>query len=126
MEKQTHGLATGLLMSLATAATLSGCAVYAPPYTAYDAAPVIAPYYANPYAYGDGYGYGYGRPAYVGPPATLNFGYYHRSYRGGWDGHRGHGWRGNPGWRAPGGRGPGRSGAHGGRGGYRGGGHGRR
>lgn len=119
MEKQIHGQVSRLLMSLAAAAALSGCAVYAPPYAAYDAAPVAAPYYsAYPYYYGYPYGYGVGGSAYVAPPLSLNFGYYRHGYRGG--GHRDHGWRGGYGGRGPG-WGGGRG--HGGRGG---GGHGRR
>jgi len=122
MDIQKHARAARLMLSLAAAATLSGCAVYGPPYAAYDAAPVAAPYYpAYPY-YGYGYGYGYGRPAYVGPPVALNFGYYRHSYRGG--GHHAPGWRGGHGWHG-GGRGPawggGRGGHGGGHGGYGGG-----
>jgi hypothetical protein len=68
-----------LALVLAAGSALSGCAVYAPPYAAYD-----APYY--PYGYG---------PTYVGPPVSLDFSY--REYRGdrGWHGHhRGRGrWR---------------------------------
>jgi len=104
------------LLALAGAAALSGCAVYAPPYAAYDPAPVVAPYYAYPYGYSYGYGYGYGRPAYVGPPVSLNFGYYEHRYRGGHGGYGGPGWRGGHG----GGRG------WGGHGGWRGGGRGHR
>lgn len=120
MDTQKHVSAARLMLSLAAAAALSGCAVYGPPYAAYDAAPVAAPYYpAYPYY---GYGYGYGRPAYVGPPVALNFGYYRHSYRGG--GYHAPGWGGGHGWRgAPGGRGPGWGGGRGGFGGH-GGGHG--
>jgi len=126
MATRQHGMAARLVMplaALAAAAALSGCAVYAPPY-AYDAAPVVAPYgpayvapydpYYYPYR---GYPYAYGRPAWVGPPVALNFGYYHSSRHGGY---RGPGWHGGPGWR-------GHSGGHGPRwggpraGGYRGG-----
>jgi hypothetical protein len=68
-----------LALVLAAGSALSGCAVYAPPYAAYD-----APY--SPYGYG---------PTYVGPPVSLDFSY--REYRGdrGWHGHhRGRGrWR---------------------------------
>ena len=68
-----------LALVLAAGSALSGCAVYAPPYAAYD-----APYY--PYGYG---------PTYVGPPVSLDFSYH--EYRGdrGWHGHhRGRGrWR---------------------------------
>jgi hypothetical protein len=56
-----------LALVLAAGSALSGCAVYAPPYAAYD-----APYYPG--------GYGYG-PAYVGPPVSLDFSYH--EYRGG-------------------------------------------
>jgi hypothetical protein len=68
-----------LALVLAAGSALSGCAVYAPPYAAYD-----APYYSG--------GYGYG-PAYVGPPVSLDFSY--REYRGdrGWRGHRDRRWR---------------------------------
>lgn len=80
------------LSALAAAAALSGCAVYAPPYAAYDTG-YYSPYYYGPYAYG--------RPAYVGPPVALNFGYSYRSYHGGgrgWGGGRGGGgFHGGPG-----------------------------
>jgi len=84
-----------LILSLAAGAALSGC-VYAPLPYAYDAAPVVAPDYYGPYAYG--------YPAYVGPPVSLNFGFYEHRYRGGgygWHGGRGgHGWGGyRGGWR---------------------------
>lgn len=88
---------------MAALAALSGCAVVAPPYAAYDTVPTVQPYY-----YG---GYAYGRPTYIGPPLSLNFGYYQHRYHGG-DAWRGHGW----------GRGRGGFGGHGGRGGYHGGG----
>ena len=72
-----------LSLALLLAGGLGGCAVYAPPYAAYD------PYYSYP---------SYGYPTYVGPPISLDFGfgyYEHRhSYRGhhhGWGGH-GRGW----------------------------------
>jgi hypothetical protein len=90
-------------------AALSGCAVYAPPYGAYAPVPAVvplsspslsAPYYAYPYDYG----YGYGRPAYVGPPISLNFGYYEHRYRGGHGWHGGHdgpGYRRGPGFHGP-------------------------
>jgi hypothetical protein len=66
-----------LAFLLAAGSALSGCAVYAPPYAAYD-----APYY--PYGYA---------PAYVGPPVSLDFSYH--EYRGGrgWHGYRDHRWR---------------------------------
>lgn len=89
------------IMTLTAVAALSGCAVYAPPpYAVYGAVPAVQPYYYGPYAYG--------RPAYVGPPLSLNFGYYQHRYHGN-NGWRGHGW----------GRG---HGGFGGRGGYHGGG----
>lgn len=75
---------------LLLAAGLGGCAVYGPPYAAYDAYP--------------SYGYpAYGYPTYVGPPISLDlsFGYYsgHRHHHGG---HR-HGWRSHKGWSGHGG-----------------------
>jgi len=112
MDTQGVGVAKRLLFSLAAAAALSGCAVYGPPYAAYDAAPVAvpsAPYYYYPYAYRG--------PAYVGPPLSLNFGYYEHRYRGGYGGYHG-GYRG---YRGHGGHG---WGGRGWRGGYHGGGHG--
>lgn len=117
-----HRPACRRLLALTAAAAavatlgLSGCAVYAPPYAAYDAAydavPTVQPYYYGPYAYGP---YAYGRPAYVGPPVSLNFGYYTNRYRGNY-GWRGHGWGG----------GRGGYGGRGGRGGFHGGGYGHR
>lgn len=79
-----------LVVVLLLAAGLGGCAVYGPPYAAYD------PYPA--------YGYpGYGYPTYIGPPVTLDFGlgYYsgHRHHHHG--GH--HGWRSHRGWSGHGG-----------------------
>jgi hypothetical protein len=97
MDPRKSSILKRIILSLAAGAALSGC-VYAPPY-AYDAAPVGSSYY---------YPYAYDYPTYVGPPLSLNFGYYH-SHRSG-SGWRDHGWRG------------GRSGY----GGYRGGGRGRR
>lgn len=80
-----RNIARRSILSLAAGAILSGCAVYGPPYAAYS--PAAYPYEYYPYDY---YPYGYGRPVYVGPPVSLNFGYYeHRSYGG-------HGWRGAP------------------------------
>jgi hypothetical protein len=123
MDTRHYGAAKRLILSLAAGAALSGC-VYAPPY-AYSPAPVATtaysyyPYYPYGYNYGyyGGY-YGYGRPAYVGPPIALNFGYYRHSYRGGY------GYRGAPAWRGhgwAGGRGGhGWGGARGGHGGGRG------
>ena len=82
-----------LILSLAAGAALSGC-VYAPLPYAYDAAPVAAPAYYGPYSYA--------YPTYVGPPVSLNFGFYEHRYRGGhgWGGYRG-GWGGGyrGGWR---------------------------
>jgi hypothetical protein len=68
-----------LALALAVGGALSGCAVYAPPYAAYD-----GPYY--PYGYG---------PAYVGPPVSLDFSYHEYDYRGGhgWHGRGGRRWR---------------------------------
>lgn len=85
MATRKHGATARLTLSIAAAAALSGCVWYGPPYAAYDPGPVAAPYY---------YPYAYGRPAYVGPPVSLNFGYY--GYRGG-GGYRGHGWGGGRG-----------------------------
>jgi len=140
MNTQGIRAATRLILTLAAAAGLSGCVAYGPPYPAYGAAPVAPSYYSSvpydygyPYSYGYGYGYGYGRPAWVGPPVALNFGFYNHSYRG-YRGpvhrapaFRGPYHRGGPGWHgAPGGRGPGLGGGrggggHGGFGGGRGG-----
>jgi hypothetical protein len=96
MDTRRNGVAKRLMFSLAVGAAgaaLSGCAVYGPPYAVYDPAPAAAPYYSYPYTYG--------YPTYVGPPLSLNFGYYEHHYRGGhgWGGHgwRGHGWGGH-GW----------------------------
>jgi hypothetical protein len=103
MATRYTGAATRLTLAVAAAA-LSGCAVYGPPYAPYDPGPVV-----SPYAY---YPYGYGRPAYWGPPVSLNFGYYQHNYRGAYGGYRGyggHGWRGGGGgygWR------PGANGMH--------------
>jgi len=75
-----------LILSLAASTALSGC-VYAPLPYAYDAAPMAAPAYYGPYSYA--------YPTYVGPPVSLNFGFYEHRYRGGggWGGYRG-GWGG--------------------------------
>ena len=79
------------MLALAAAAALSGCVAYGPPYaTYYEPAPVASSYY---------YPYSSARPAYVGPPVTLDFGFYHHSYSGGHHGWRGHGWGGGHGWR---------------------------
>jgi hypothetical protein len=81
MKTQTKGVAKRLVISLLLAAGLGGCAVYGPPYSAYDG----------------GYGYS-GAPAYVYPPVSvdLGFSYYDRGprYHGGhhhWRGHHGRG-----------------------------------
>ncbi len=66
-----------LALVLAAGSALSGCAVYAPPYAAYDA----------PYA-----PYGYG-PAYVGPPVSLDFSYHEYGGDRGWHGPRDRRWR---------------------------------
>lgn len=73
MKTQTKGVAKRLVISLLLVAGLGGCAVYGPPYSAYDG----------------GYGYGAG-PAYVYPPVSvdLGFSYYDRGPRY----NRGHGW----------------------------------
>jgi hypothetical protein len=77
MDTRSKRAARRSVAALLLAGGLGGC-VYAPPYAAYD------PYY-------------YGYPAYVGPPVTLDFGFYDHSYRGY---HGGHGWRGHGGgWR---------------------------
>ena len=89
MDSSKYGLVKRLALALAAGAALSGCAVYGPPYAAYD-----APYY--PYG-----------PAYVGPPISLDLNYSEYSYRGGhgWRGRHGgyrggaHGWHGRHGWR---------------------------
>ncbi len=85
MKTQTKGVAKRLVISLLLAAGLGGCAVYGPPYAAYDG----------------GYGYN-SSPAYVYPPVSLDLGfsYYDRGprYHGGrgwghnhWRGHHGRG-----------------------------------
>ena len=102
MELYRRGGAKRLILSLAAGATLSGC-VYAPLPYAYDTVPAAAPAYYGPYSYA--------YPTYVGPPVSLNFGFYEHRYRGG------HGWHGGH-------RGQ-RWGGHGWRGGYRGGWRGR-
>ncbi len=80
-----------LAVVLFLAAGLGGCAVYGPPYAAYD------PAYSYP-----SYGYsGYGYPTYIGPPLTLDFGFnYYRGHR-----HHGghHGWQSHRGWSGHGG-----------------------
>jgi hypothetical protein len=76
MDTRSKRTARRIVVALLLAGGLGGC-VYAPPYAAYD------PYYP-----------GYGYPTYVGPPVSLDFGFYHHSYRGHHGGH-GHGWRGH-------------------------------
>jgi hypothetical protein len=132
MATHRNGAAKRLMCSLAGGAALMGC-VYDPYYPYYGAyypgvnyparvtettatntaatttITTVAPpryYYPYPYYYPYGYYYPY---RYVGPPISLNFGYYHYSGHGhggghGWNG-GGHGW-------------------HGGGGGHWGGGHG--
>jgi len=143
MKMRRNNVAKRLLLALSASAAvlgLTGCVAYGPPYaSAYDPAPVVAAPYYSPY-YSP---YAYGRPAYVGPPLSLNFGYYEHRYRGGGPGYRGYhgghdvhghrGWRGGgPGWRGPGWSGGPRwsgprsgGGGRGAPGGYRGGGGGR-
>jgi hypothetical protein len=81
MNTDYQGIARRVVIALLLAAGLGGC-VYAPPYAAYD------PYYYPTYGY----------PAYVGPPVTLDFGYYrhhhhhHHHGHGYYGGHGRHGW----------------------------------
>ncbi|MBQ5946078.1 hypothetical protein [Massilia sp. ST3] len=84
MKTQIRGAAKRLLISLLLAGGLGGCAVYGPPYAAYDSS------------------YPYGSPAYVYPPVSvdLGFSYYDRGPRY----HGGHGWH-HGGWRGHHGRG---------------------
>jgi len=84
MKRAAKRIAAGCVL----AAGFGGCAVYAPPYAAYD------PYYS-----------GYAYPTYVAPPVSLNFGFYGDRHHGYYGGH-GHGWRGHgSGWgRGRGGR----------------------
>jgi hypothetical protein len=63
-----------MVMALLLGGGLGGCAVYAPPYAPYDA------YYP-----------GYAYPAYVGPPVSLDFGFYEHRHHGYYGGHR-RGW----------------------------------
>jgi hypothetical protein len=76
MDTRKKRTARRIVAALLLAGGMGGC-VYAPPYAAYD------PYYS-----------GYGYPTYVGPPVSLDVGFYHHSYRGYHGGH-GHGWRGH-------------------------------
>ncbi|WP_182915629.1 hypothetical protein [Massilia cavernae] len=84
MNTSLKGAAKRLIFSLLLAASATGCAVYAPPYSSHD---------PNPYAYG--------YPTYVGPPVTLDLGFrfydhgfhgnrHHHGFRGGHHGFRGH------------------------------------
>ncbi len=84
-----------LAVVLLLAAGLGGCAVYGPPYAAYDSYPT----YSYP-----GYGYpAYGYPTYIGPPVTLDFGLnYYKGHRHHHDGGR-HGWGSHRGWSGHGG-----------------------
>jgi hypothetical protein len=82
MDTNTTGRVKRLALALAAGGALSGCAVYAPPYAAYD-----GPY--TPYGYG---------PAYVGPPVSLDFSYRDYDYRGGYGHGRGRGWGHHHGW----------------------------
>jgi hypothetical protein len=81
-----RNLARRCTTALAAGAILSGCAVYGPPYAAYAPAPYVHDGY-YPYDY---YPYRYGGPVYVGPPVSLDFGYYQHRYHGG------HAWYGAP------------------------------
>ena len=100
MDMRIKGAAKRLILSLLLALGLGGCAVYGPPYSAYDS------YYP-----------GYAAPVYVGPPIALDlgFGFYDHGYRH----HRGHGYRHH------GGHGYRHHGGHHGGGHHRRGGHGR-
>ena len=81
-----------LAVVLILAAGLGGCAVYGPPYTAYDSYPGYAyPIYGYP---------AYDYPTYVGPPVTLDFGF---NYFGGHRHHSHHGWGSHRGWSGHGG-----------------------
>jgi hypothetical protein len=85
MDTRSKRAARRIAAALLLAGGLGGC-VYAPPYAAYD------PYYGYSYPV-------YGYPTYVGPPVTLDFGFYDYGHGGyhGWRGHGGgwgHGWGG--------------------------------
>ena len=98
MDTQGTGAAKRFVVALLLAFGLGGC-VYDPYYVGHT-------YPGSSYAYSTydypAYGYplyGY-RPYgyYVGPPVSLNFGFYEHRHRGGYDGkHHGHGWRGHGG-----------------------------
>lgn len=90
MDTRSKRSARRIVAALLLAGGIGGCAVYSPPYAAYE------PYYS-------GYSY-YGYPTYVAPPVSLNFGFYEHRHRGGYYGkHHGHGWRGHGhGWRGHG------------------------
>lgn len=95
MDTRSKRAAKRFVLALLLAGGVGGCAVYAPPYAAYDT------YYYS----------GYGYPTYVAPPVSLSFGFYEQRHRGhhGW--RHGHGWRGHDGWHGKGwghGRGRGR------------------
>lgn len=101
MNTQNVFVVRRLALVLVLAVGLGGCAVYGPPYAAYDPYP--------------GYAYpGYGYPTYVGPPVTLDFGsnyfsgHRHHDHGGhhGWGSHRG--WSGHGGGHHHGGWGHGR------------------
>ena len=84
MDTRSMRTAKRIVATLLLAGGLGGCAVYAPPYAAYDA----YPYYS-----------GYSYPTYVAPPVFLDFGFYqHRHYGKYHGGHHKHGWRGHGGW----------------------------
>lgn len=85
-----------IAVALSMATSLGGCAVYGPPYAAYDAYPS----YGYP-----AYGYpGYGYPTYVGPPISLDLGFgYYGGHRHHHHGRHHHGWRSHKGWSGHGG-----------------------
>jgi hypothetical protein len=83
MDTRSKRAARRIAAALLLAGGLGGC-VYAPPYAAYD-----------PYYYGYSYP-AYAYPTYVGPPLTLDFGFYHFGH-GGYGGWHGGGWRGHGG-----------------------------
>lgn len=67
-------------------ASLGGCAVYGPPYAAYDSYPA------------------YGYPTYVGPPISLDLGFgYYSGHRYRHHGGHHHGWRSHKNWSGHGG-----------------------
>jgi hypothetical protein len=101
MDTRKSSVLKRMIFVLAAGMSLSGCAVYAPPYAAtpyagYDATPADSTYY---YPYNYGYSpYAYSYPSYYWPPVSLSLGY---SYRGGggWRGYGGGGRGGRGGWR---------------------------